>query len=307
MAPFVYQGMGLPNIGPHDVRAFRYFFDPGVSKFDISMEVFEHGDLVTCYWEYATKLFRRDTVVRMGRHFQNITQHVAGAPAVRIKDIPLLSREEYKEYIDLYNATHNPELEGTTIQALFEAQVERSPRKVAISSKTREVTFQELNNRANHLSILLRDMGVSPDGIVVILLPRSTELVISMIGVLKAGGCFLPLDIELPDERIRFILADSKCEVIICGTLLYEKITAIAEGKLQRRPFILNIDKFCFESEAFSNVRNVNSPADLAYIIYTSGTTGDPKGVMIEHRSFANYVCWAASYYMHGRKGTFPF
>ncbi|HEV7376108.1 MAG TPA: amino acid adenylation domain-containing protein [Pyrinomonadaceae bacterium] len=178
------------------------------------------------------------------------------------------------------------------VHHLFEAQVERTPDSVAATFEESQLTYRELNGRANQLARYLRRIGVGPDALCGIYVERSLEMLVGMLGILKAGGAYVPLDPEYPQERLSFMLEDSRLEVLLTKRRLVER--------LQAHP----AQTVCLDTEwqiiSGENVENPNAVIDgqnLVYLIYTSGSTGRPKGVMIEHRSLTNYLCWCTNAY----------
>ncbi|HYE55927.1 MAG TPA: amino acid adenylation domain-containing protein, partial [Chitinophagaceae bacterium] len=267
---FIYQNMGYVN---------RHFFDPGFSKFDLSMEVFEERFSLSCAIEYATKLFRRETIIRFAQHFENLVNTIIADPQAEISTLGVMSSREYDSCTRKFNATTTAYPKDKTIQALFEEQVLKTPGNIAVVCDGEELSYAALNSRANDFAVKLGAAGLQPGDIAGVLMPRSVELIVAILGILKAGGCYLPIDTDLPAERIKYILDNSKCRLIVTE-------------QAQIKPV-------CDE-------RVKDLPRDLAYIIYTSGTTGSPKGVMISQSSLVNYIIWAAGEYVQREQVAFP-
>lgn len=297
---FVYQNMGLSKIESPDIKLSRYFFDPGFSKFDISMEIFEEGESVKYNIEYSTELFRRETILRMAGHFDNLIKGIIDNPAGEVSDLTLINDSEFHEYVRKFNATRYFYPETKTIHQLFEEQVKRTPDSVAFEYNGTKETYDQLNRKSNYLAGVLREKGIVPNSIVGILLPRTPELVVGILGVLKAGGCYLLIDKDLPEERINYLISNSQCKVVITLDEL------INRSNVSLRTEILDIGELELMSPGTYELENIASTGDLAYIVYTSGTTGQPKGVMIGHRSLTNYITWAAENYIKEEKVAFP-
>jgi surfactin family lipopeptide synthetase A len=299
---FIYQSIGVPKIENGEVTLYQHFFDPGFSKFDISMEIFDDDDSIKYNIEYSTRLFKKETITRLAAHFDNLIKRVINNPNSKLSDLHILYDSEYNEYIHNFNNTEYTYPKNTTIHQLFEEQAKRSPANIAVEYDDKGITYQQLNNKANHLAMVLREKGVVPNGIVGILIRRSPELIISILGVLKAGGSYLGIDTDLPGERINLLISNSQCRLVIAGA------QSVSNLKLNYSPKaeIINIDDLDLPDFESSNVKNINSTNDLAYLIYSSGTTGEPKGIMIEHRSLVNYISWAAANYINDEKTTFP-
>ncbi|MED2795922.1 AMP-binding protein, partial [Bacillus wiedmannii] len=180
------------------------------------------------------------------------------------------------------NNTHIEYPKDKTIHKLFEEQVEHSPNRVAVVAGESKLTYQELNKRANQLARTLRSKGIGPDTVVAIMTERNTDMLVGLLGILKAGSAYLPIDQKLPKQRIEFMLRDSKTGFILGQEMLLD--TVEFEG-----------NKIYLDSESSYHINGHNleeacMPNNLAYVIYTSGSTGTPKGVMIEHQSVNNFV-----------------
>ncbi len=289
---FVFQNMGLPKSKEESFNLSRHFFDPGFSKFDLTLEFFI-DDGIQYSLEYATSLFKKERIVSMAQHFENLLEEILKEPARKISEFSLLGKEEYDRYIHQVNNTETAFPKSKTIYQLFEEQVERAPEKIAIVYEGQQISFLELKNKSEGLAKLLIEKGVKRNDIITLLLPRSPEFIIASLAVLKAGGTYLPLDTDLPKERIKFILEDSGSSLMI----------SLSEYENQGPS--INLDQVDLETLS-RNSLETQSPAALAYIIYTSGTTGQPKGVMIKQQSLVNYICWALDQYVQGEKVAFP-
>lgn len=170
-----------------------------------------------------------------------------------------------------------------TIHELFEEQVKKMPDNIAVEFEGKKLTYKELNDKSNSLAMVLREKGVKPDVIVGIMVKRSLEMIIGIVGILKAGGAYLPIGIDYPEDRIRYILNDSKSRLLLTGNENKEKVSSIEMEKI-----ILEDEKLYGGKN--ENLENISCPENLMYVIYTSGSTGKPKGVMIEHRNVTNLI-----------------
>jgi non-ribosomal peptide synthetase component F len=175
---------------------------------------------------------------------------------------------------------------------LFEAQVERTPDAVAVAYEGERLSYRELNQRANRLARRLRTLGAGPDTLVGICMERAPELMVALVGVLKSGAAYLPLDPTYPRERLAYMLEDARAPVILIHGRTSDRVDGVA-GEVIR----LDEDFPSTGERDEGNLETGPRPDDLAYVIYTSGSTGKPKGTMIHHRGLANYLCWAAGYY----------
>jgi amino acid adenylation domain-containing protein/non-ribosomal peptide synthase protein (TIGR01720 family) len=295
---FLYQNWEITSSGK--VREDRrYIFDPGFSKFDISMEVIENPDHITYAFEYSTQLFKRETILELSEGFQNIIRKVIVNPAIRIADLSPLSVETFRDFIYTYNSTGSKTEPFVTVIELFEKQVKRNPNGWALEFEGKELTYSALDISANQVANALKQKAISTGDIVGIHLRRSPELIIAILGVLKAGAAYLPLETDMPAERVRFILGDSGCKLLISDSQI--PATNLNTGIM---PEVLAFDNLLASSNRECSLVK-NRSTDLVYVIYTSGTTGQPKGVMIEHGSLSNYILWASEKYTDGESCAF--
>jgi len=300
---FIFQNMEVPLVKEAAVNLSSYFFDPGVSKFDLSMEVFD-TESIKYRLEYATALFKKETIIRISNHFNNLIKEILKKPNGKIAEFSVLDQAEYQNQITTFNATKkNFSNQEESIHRLFEIQVEKTPDETAIEFKGKKLSYRKLNEAANLMAASLIKKGLGRNDVVAILLKRSPNFIISLLGVLKAGCCFLPLDTDLPEERIKFILKDSNSKLLIYSTDLAQLVNRLST--VYEIPQI-NIDTWTGDAIDSSRPVKINNPDDLAYVIYTSGTTGQPKGVLIEHKSLVNYISWATEKYSKEEEANFP-
>ncbi|MEL7147875.1 MAG: amino acid adenylation domain-containing protein, partial [Bacteroidota bacterium] len=294
---FLYQNMDVPESDESEFSLSRVFMNPGISKFDLSLEILSELKSMKYAFEYSTELFKPATIQRLADYFKNLVEAVLKNPAVSICDLMLLSNDEYQEFVYDFNDTKEVWPDLTTV-ALFQKQVEKTPNAIAVREDGRGITYKQLNDKANQLAGQLNSRGIGKDDIVGLCLPASIELIIGILGVLKAGSCYLPIDTDLPGERQQYLAADSKCSLI----LIDESQTKTSFQ--QNEVFIINE----LTNGEYNDSKRLNKvvPEDLAYVIYTSGTTGKPKGVKITHKSLVNYLLWGAKEYIQGEKTAFP-
>jgi surfactin family lipopeptide synthetase A len=303
---FVYQNVGYDHLTAGNIQVQRYFFDPGIAKYDLSMEVFYYDQTLRYAIEYNTCLFKKETIEQISRHFCNLVKQVIQCPAVAIHELDLLDKDEYADFIHHYNDTAADVALHIPIHELFRQQAEASPDAIALQYGTDMISYRELNEAADSLSHLLRYKGIRPGSIVGILLDRRPPLMVAVLAVLKAGAAFLPIDISTPVQRIKYMLTDSQAAMLITGARETEVLhveTLVADVTKME---ILDIDSPALAELPPAVVDSVIAPDSLAYIIYTSGTTGQPKGVMIEHHSLVNYITWASEMYVGEEEAAFP-
>lgn len=294
---FIYQNMGPAVIDMAGLTLTRRFLDPGISKYDLSMEIFEEDNSLKYALEYASALFNKETILRMAGHFDHLIAQVIENPHQQVSQLNMMPEKEYDEYIHGFNATDFGYPKEKTVFELFAEQASIRPDNIAVEFRQRLMTYHELNEKACRFAALLKYNGIGPGSRVAVLLPRSPGLVIAILGILKAGACYLPIDTGLPQERIDYLLSAGRCNAII-----------IPMTAPSTQPFL-----FTMEDEDLAAFYLQQDPAqdpapaaDLAYIIYTSGTTGRPKGVMIGHRALVNYITWAAAAYNKGMAADYP-
>ncbi|SFJ91368.1 non-ribosomal peptide synthetase [Thermoflavimicrobium dichotomicum] len=259
------------------------------TKYDLTWDLSELGyDRLYVSVEYSTSLFKRETIERMAQHFVHLLRQIVANPEQLLSEFELVTEEEKQQLLFTFNQTDKDFPKDKTIHALFEEQVEKTPESVAVVFEEDQLTYRELNARANRLARILREQGVQRENFVGILVDRSAEMIVAILGVLKSGGAYVPLDPEYPVERILYMLEDSGAQL-----LLKHKHIPTPEGYKGK---VLILDELEREQVDDSNLEIVNEANDLAYLIYTSGSTGKPKGVMIEHRGVVNLRLMAETY-----------
>ncbi|MHB8061924.1 MAG: amino acid adenylation domain-containing protein [Ruminiclostridium sp.] len=274
------------NLGELTLKT--YSFEKHRAKHDLTLEILDRKEYLECYFEYCTKLFKQETILRFAQHLIQIYTAMASDINIAVKDINPLSGCEQKEILEGFNDTCCDYPVGKTIPLLFEEQAEKTPGNVAIKYKGRSITYKELNERANRIAWTLVGKGVGADDVVGILADRSIEMIAGIFGILKAGAAYLPIDPRYPKDRIEYMISNSKAKLLLSEN---SKAT-IGYGV----PVLLLGSPENYE-ENTGNLRKTCSDRNLAYIIYTSGTTGRPKGVMIEHRSIINRIYWMQKAY----------
>ncbi len=288
---FALQNIADNEINLSDLRFKPYEFSGRISKFDLSLYASETEKGIGFAFEYSTNLFKKSTIERMAGHFVNILQEIGENPEIQIADIEMISFEEKAELLFGFNNTKANYQEDKTLHQLFEEQVENSSEKTALIQaeqldfEDQQMTYRELNQRSNQIGLLLRQKGVKPDQIVGIMVDRSFEMLIGIMGILKAGGAYLPIDPDYPQDRIAYMLEDSKTNLL----LTQQHLETVEFYKEQLDEVIYLDDQTLYQGEC-GNLKPVTRTDNLAYIIYTSGSTGRPKGVMIEHRSSVNVL-----------------
>src|SRR5499427_330883 len=234
--------------------------------------------------EYASDLFDRGSVEALAGRLVRLLEAAVAAPDVAIGRLEILSAEERRTLLQEWTATGRA-LPGATLPQLFAAQVAATPDAVAVVFAGEQLSYGELDARANQLAHHLRALGVGAESVVGMCLERSLELVVSLIAILKAGGGYLPLDPGYPRERLSFMLADAGAAVLLTQSGLRERLEAPGVRRLE-----LDGEAAAIAAHPNSAPAGTVGPHNLAYVIYTSGSTGTPKGVAVEHASLANKI-----------------
>ncbi|MCX2829639.1 amino acid adenylation domain-containing protein [Bacillus pseudomycoides] len=273
-----------------------YDFENLTSQFDLTLNVIKRTKTLELNFNYCTKLFNKETIVRMFKHFTKILKEIVKNSYIKLSDIHFLTESELQK-INEFNDTVVNFPDDKAIQELFEEQVEKTPDGIAVIFGDKYLTYRELNEKANCLARVLREKGVKSDVIVGIMVERSLEMIIGIMGILKSGGAYLPIDPNYPEERKQFLLKDSGSKVLL------SKKTLIGGSNLFQGEILDLSNSVLFEGKV-DNLEKINRSSDLAYVIYTSGTTGNPKGVMIEHKSLINRLNWMQKKYPLTEKDT---
>jgi amino acid adenylation domain-containing protein len=258
------------------------------ARFDLALHIMEANGALPASFEYNIDLYEAATIARMAEHFHNLLKAIATAPDQPISKLNLLSQAEHKQIICEWSQAALRCPTGETMLALLHAQAQKSPEHQAIVCEGEAWSYRELHQRANQLAHFLKKRGAGPETPVAICMERNLQLVAALLGALKAGAAYVPLDLNYPAERLKYMLEDSGARVL----LIQEKILPLLNfysGK------VVNLDTLWREmgDESPENPETVIFPENLAYVIYTSGSTGRPKGVAIRHSSAAVMLRWA--------------
>lgn len=283
---FALQNAPMPAVHLGDAHLAPIEIDTGTAKFDLTLNLAPVGDTLRGMIEYDAELFDSATIARMAGH---LTTFLAGAlqrPDTPVAELPLLTPQE-QSLLEQWNDTSADYPLDATLHRMFEAQVARTPRNVAVFYEGAALTYDDLNTRANQLARRLRREGVTPGSLVGLCVERSLEMVVGIFGVLKAGGAYVPMDPSYPEDRLAHMARDSQAPVILVSR--------------QTRPLVENqgVTLLCLDThwpdiamEDGGNLDSGATAADPAYVIYTSGSTGVPKGAVIPHRAICNHMYW---------------
>jgi amino acid adenylation domain-containing protein len=250
------------------------------------------GSELTLKIAYDQGRIDNDTIKRMAGHLKSLLEAIARDPNRHLSALPILTDAERHQLLVEWNATGAEYPRNKCLHELFEAQVERTPDRVAVVFEGEEFTYRELNRRANQLGHYLRALGVGPDVFVGVFMERSLEMVIGLYGIVKAGGTYVPLDPECPPDRVAFMAKDTQVPVLLTQEHLVAKLPP--QGA---RVICLDSEWPTIDGGTADNVPNRTTADNLAYVIYTSGSTGMPKGVMNTHRGICNRLLWMQDAY----------
>ncbi|MGI0485823.1 amino acid adenylation domain-containing protein [Pantanalinema rosaneae CENA516] len=276
---FSIENIELPGLQVEHERIDNY-----TAQFDLTFHLVEADTGLIGKLEYNTDLFDESTIDRLIGHFQTLLTSIVAHPDQRLAELPLLTPTEQLQ-LHNWNQTTTDYPAAACIHHLFELQVQKTPDAIAVIQGEQQITYRELNQRANQLAHYLQKIGIQPEALVGICVDRSITMMVGLLGILKAGGVYVPLDPGYPTDRLELILTDAQAAVLLTQQSLAAKLP-----KLTTTTIFLDTDWHQITHESVEPVASPVHPHNLAYIIYTSGSTGKPKGVMIEHQSLVNYT-----------------
>ncbi|MCC5632613.1 amino acid adenylation domain-containing protein [Nostoc sphaeroides CHAB 2801] len=264
----------------------------GTAKLDLTLVMRDTGKGLRASFEYNTDLFEQAAIARMLGHFQTILEGILANPEQRISELPLLTPAERQQLLIEWNNTETDYPRQACIHQLFEAQVESTPNAVALVFAEQQLTYQQLNERANQLAHHLQSLGVGPEVMVGLCAERSLEMVIGLLGILKAGGAYVPLDPMYPQERLSLMLEDAQVQILLTQLHLIEKLPVCGAKVvyLDSDAEAMSTTGYAYAQHSQKNTVSQTNPENLAYVIYTSGSTGIPKGVTVVHRGVVRLV-----------------
>jgi fengycin family lipopeptide synthetase A len=251
----------------------------------------DDGTFLTDY-DYLTDVYNIKEIEYIHQHVVSLLWHAIDNPSKPIALLEILSDKEKHKILSEFNHTIADFPRDKTLPLIFEEQVERTPDHTAVICGDQHMTYQELNERSNQLARVLRSHGVKAESVVGLSVYRSFEMVIAIMGIMKAGGAYLPMDPDYPEDRIKYMIENSQTQILLTQKNLMEQFAYV--------PDLLDLEDPNNYAEDASNLEAVNGPDDLAYVIYTSGSTGRPKGVMIEQRGIVNRIHWMQKKYPIG-------
>jgi Condensation domain/AMP-binding enzyme len=281
---FVLQNAPASTVKLPGVTLSPWSISTKTTRFDLEVHIWDRADGLACTLIYNTDLFDEATIKRMIGHFEVLLEGIVANPQRPLSMISLSKEVERRQLLEEWNATATP-YPQQCVHQLFEAQAEKTPQAAALIFEKEELSYSDLNRRANQLAHYLRALGVGPDVPVGICMERSTEMVVSLLAVLKAGGAYVPLDATYPPERLSFMLEDAGAQVLLTQGKLTESLP-----KHKARVVHLEADWQEIAQQEEQNPVNETTMENLAYVMYTSGSTGTPKGVCVTHRGIVRLV-----------------
>ena len=285
---FVLQNAPLPTVSWQGLEATAEVFETGMSKFDLILAVRENAEMLELSLEYRTELFDAQRVQRMLQHYRILLEQMVVSVDRRISEIEMLSETEKQRVLVDWNRTEAKYPLDKCVQHLFEEQVTRTPQAVALVDEGRQLSYEELNRHANQLAHYLAKMAVGPEVRVGVCVGRSSEMVVALMGILKSGAAYVPLDPAYPAERLSFMLQDADALVVLTERRFMAEMADCAGRLLD-----LEAAREEIESQSAENPDVKMDPENLAWVIYTSGSTGRSKGTAIRHGSAVALIRWA--------------
>jgi len=281
---FIQLNVPLPETPGSGLTWLPFELDFGQSRFDLTLEVNDTHGGFEGRMEYAADLFEAGTIARMAAQYQTLLESVIENPDRQLWELNILPESEEHQVLTVWNDTTLEVPRDRCLHSLFEDQVRKTPQAVAIVKGDQCLTYRELNARADAIATALTQLGTRPEKLVGICLDRSLDLVSGILGILKSGAAYVPLDPAYPKERLEFMLGDSKAALVLTQRKFADRFTQ---------------NVLCIEdvNQSSNPPIHQSAPDHLAYVIYTSGSTGRPKGVAVEHRSAVNLVGWAKTVY----------
>src|SRR5688572_5501370 len=255
------------------------------AKFDLTLVITDSEPAMTGELEYSTDLFAADTIVRMMDHFETLLAAALEEPQKQLSELSLLRAEERERLLREWNETATDYPRAATLQELFERQVEERPGAVALIFGEQQVSYRELNERANRLAHYLLELGVAAEMRVGICLERSLEMIVGLLGIIKAGGTYVPLDPEYPLERLAFMIEESNVAILLTDENLADALPSSGAHLI-----CLDAEQDEIANYSETNPSHVSCADSLAYVMFTSGSTGQPKGIAVTHRNVVRLV-----------------
>ncbi|MBW4537462.1 MAG: amino acid adenylation domain-containing protein [Pleurocapsa minor HA4230-MV1] len=259
-----------------------------IDRFKVKLACYSYAESLSIQLHYDASLFNQEDIQCLGWEFKTLLESVLDNPKTAIDKLNILSPQEREQLLIKFNQTEPLIPPHQCLHHWFEAQVNKTPNAIAVIFEDEQLTYQELNNQADRIANHLRSLGVKPETIIALCVERSLAIVTGILGILKAGAAYLPLEPNLPSEALKFRLQDAQVSLVLTQKHLQEKIELDVATTQNKIP-IISLDQDLQSTPKPSNLYPPKAN-NLAYVIYTSGSTGKPKGVAIEHRQIVNYL-----------------
>jgi amino acid adenylation domain-containing protein len=280
---FIMQNAPRSEIDLGEIKMSVIPAEGSTAKYDLTLIVLETAVSYRLLWEYCTDLFAEETIVRLATHFTYLLENVLTRPQQPVAELPLFSAAEQQQMLVEWNDTTRP-FPHHSLTQLFTQQAEKTPGATAVSASDTTLTYAELEEKSNHLAAYLRQFNVEPDTLIGLALPRNSTMLVAILGILKAGAAYLPLDPSYPPQRVQYMLEHAQAPLLITNAELVDSLP-----EHQASTVLIDTDWSKIAEFSPENVDHSNLD-DLAYVIYTSGSTGLPKGVQITNRNLANFL-----------------
>ncbi|MFH6945822.1 non-ribosomal peptide synthase/polyketide synthase [Flavobacterium sp. FlaQc-49] len=286
-------GLEQTTRGLQNVSLSAYDFDVVTAQFDLTLNVAESNNGIVLNLNYCTALFDKATIERMLLHYQELLTGIVSDSNQPINTLSILTTGEQHQLLDVFNNTAVEFPKDKTLVTLFEEQVKNTPDAIAVVYEGAKLSYKELNEKSNQLGSYLREQGVEPDTLVGICVERGLEMLVGILGILKSGGAYVPIDPDYPQDRIAYMVDDAGMKVVLSSAASHK----VLEEYSAINVVLLDTDWEKISNYSTENLSVVVAPNHLAYVIYTSGSTGRPKGVMNEHGGIVNRLLWTQSHY----------
>ncbi|BBC27208.1 non-ribosomal peptide synthetase [Pseudanabaena sp. ABRG5-3] len=282
---FILQNSPTQSLQIPDLSLSGIEVESNTTQLDLTLEMLDLHEGLAGNFEYNTDLFECSTIDRMVGHFQNLLEAIAINPFLKISQIPILSASEQQQILIDWNNTAVNYPQDICFQKLIELQVQRTPNAIAVIYENQKLTYQELNQKANQLAHHLLAIGIQSEQLIGICVERSLDMLVGLLGILKAGAAYVPIDPSYPRDRIEYMLSDSQAQILITQQSLINQIPAYTGLIIS-----LDSDQHKLSQASVDNPQVVIDTNQLAYVIYTSGSTGKPKGVQVLHKGVTNFL-----------------
>ncbi len=257
-----------------------------VSRVHLALDCVERGGEVICCFEYDKTVLRKTTVAQLASHFETLLRAIGDDPTARLLDLSLLTQVDTEKILTDWNRLSRTPVPAACVHQMFESQAHKTPNALAILDGDEQLTYDELNERANQIAARLEASGIGPGNMVGVCIPRSVDMIVGLLGVLKSGAGYVPLDPNHPRRRLEFMLDDAGPAAVVMVRSIHLPPRARENASLVR----IDVDAEGEYGPETSECLSAPTPDDTAYVIYTSGSTGQPKGVVVDHRALSNYT-----------------